>query len=169
MLDFMFEVILLLAVHNIYWNTYLWEISVHRTYHFPWAKMETTFNWWSLCYVMVEAYGVVPWDQFSYDQLPWTQLYYDQFSRNQLPLKSTPAKSAQTFYAMFISNMHVSQWNYFDSERPRANNHIEGWHSCLKKVVGKAHTNIYEIIEIFKKEEATVRMEMQWDWGYTST
>ena len=34
----------------------------------------------------------------------------------------------------------------------RTNNHVEGWHSRLKKVVGKAHPNIFEIVEVFKKE-----------------
>ena len=36
------------------------------------------------------------------------------------------------------------QWNYFNFEGPRTNNHVEGWHSRLKKVVGKSHPNIYK-------------------------
>ena len=31
------------------------------------------------------------------------------------------------------------QWNYFNFEGPCINNHVEGWHSRLKKVVGKPH------------------------------
>ena len=30
------------------------------------------------------------------------------------------------------------QWNYFNFEGPHTNNHVEGWHSKLKKVVGKS-------------------------------
>ena len=53
------------------------------------------------------------------------------------------------------------QWNYFDFEGPRTNNYVEGWHSQLKKVGGKSHPNIFELIEIMKKEEATTKMKMQ--------
>ena len=59
-----------------------------------------------------------------------------------------------------IGQFHPRQWNYFDFEGPRTNNHVEGWHSRLKKVVGKAHPNVYEIIEVFQNEEATVRMKL---------
>ena len=31
----------------------------------------------------------------------------------------------------------------------------------LKKVVGKPHPNIYEIIDVFKREEASTKMKMQ--------
>ena len=33
----------------------------------------------------------------------------------------------------------IQQWNYFDYTGPRTNNHLKGWHSRLKKVVGKPH------------------------------
>ena len=46
-------------------------------------------------------------------------------------------------------------WNYFDHPGPRTNNHMEGWHSRLKKVVGKPHPNIYELVDVIKREEAT--------------
>ena len=44
------------------------------------------------------------------------------------------------------------------SESARTNNHIEGWHSKLKKVVGKAHPNVYEIVEIFKREQGVTEI-----------
>ena len=40
------------------------------------------------------------------------------------------------------------------------NNHVEGWHSRLKKVVGKPHPNIYEIIDVFKREEVSTKVKM---------
>ena len=44
------------------------------------------------------------------------------------------------------------------SESARTNNHIDGWHSKLKKVVGKAHPNVYEIVEIFKREQGVTEI-----------
>ena len=34
-----------------------------------------------------------------------------------------------------------------DSNSPRTNNHIEGWHNKLKRIAKKSHPNMYEIIE----------------------
>ena len=48
-----------------------------------------------------------------------------------------------------------------DFEDPRTNNYVEDWYSRLKKVVGKPHPNIFELIEIIKKEGATTQMKMQ--------
>ena len=45
----------------------------------------------------------------------------------------------------------------------RTNNYVEGWHgwhSRLKKVVGKAHPNIFEIVEVFKKEQASTEVSL---------
>ena len=46
----------------------------------------------------------------------------------------------------------------YDSSPFRTNNHIEGWHNRLNKIVGKAHPNIYELVETFKKEQASVEV-----------
>ena len=37
--------------------------------------------------------------------------------------------------------------NVFEKESARTNNHIERWHSKFKKVAGKVHPNIYEIVQ----------------------
>ncbi len=58
-------------------------------------------------------------------------------------------------------HFHFHQWNYFDFAGRRTNNHVEGWHSRVKKVVGKPHPNIYELIDVIKKEDATTRMKLQ--------
>ena len=59
------------------------------------------------------------------------------------------------FESTWISGQYrFRQWNYFDFQGPRTNNNVEGWHSRLKKVVGKPHPNLYEIIYVFKREEA---------------
>ena len=33
-------------------------------------------------------------------------------------------------------------WNYFNHDGLLTNNHVEGWHNCLKKMVWKAHPNL---------------------------
>ena len=48
----------------------------------------------------------------------------------------------------------------FDSTSIRTNNHVEGWHSRLKKVVGKAHPNVFEIVESLKKEQAATEVSL---------
>ena len=45
-------------------------------------------------------------------------------------------------------------WNHYQTERPRTNNHLEGWHNKLKTRVKTAHPNIYKIIDEFKNEQA---------------
>ena len=66
------------------------------------------------------------------------------------------------FESTWISGQYrFRQWNYFDFEGPRTNNNVEGWHSRLKKVVGKPHPNLYEIIHVFKREEASTKVKLQ--------
>ena len=43
-------------------------------------------------------------------------------------------------------NMPLSNWNHLDTDDPRINNHLEGWHGKLKQIINKAHTNIFEMI-----------------------
>ena len=33
-------------------------------------------------------------------------------------------------------------WNVFDSNCPRTNNHLEGWHNRLNSFLGRQHPNI---------------------------
>ena len=41
------------------------------------------------------------------------------------------------------------------------NNNLKGWHSKVKKIAGKNHLNIFEIIELFKKEQASIEVEIR--------
>ena len=51
-------------------------------------------------------------------------------------------------------------WNALSLDGPHTNNHAEGWHSTLTKPAGKAHPNIYEVVSLFKLEQAaTVETE----------
>jgi len=58
-------------------------------------------------------------------------------------------------------NYKLSQRKYRDNGGPRTNNCVEGWRARLKKVVGKAHPNLFEITEIMKKEQASPEIKLQ--------
>ena len=53
-----------------------------------------------------------------------------------------------------------TMWNFFAYDGPRTNNRLEGWHSRLKCIIKKPHPNIYEIVDVFKREQATVEVTM---------
>ena len=55
----------------------------------------------------------------------------------------------------------VRQWNYYKVDGPRTNNYVEGWHSRLKKAVVKPHPNVYELVEVIKREESITTMKVQ--------
>ena len=46
-------------------------------------------------------------------------------------------------------------------EGPRTNNHLEGWHNRLKRISRKAHPNLFELVEILKKEQATTEVTIE--------
>ena len=50
---------------------------------------------------------------------------------------------------------------YYDYDGPRTNNHVEGWHSRLKRIMGKPHPNIFEIVDVVRKEQATIEMKLE--------
>ena len=56
-----------------------------------------------------------------------------------------------------VGSYPLPLWNVFESGSIRTNNHVERWH---KKIVGKAHPNVFEIVETFKKEQALTEVTM---------
>ena len=54
-----------------------------------------------------------------------------------------------------------SQQNYFNQHLPRTNNHVEGWHSQIKKIINKPHPNIYSWVEFIQREEAVTKAKIQ--------
>ena len=38
------------------------------------------------------------------------------------------------------------------------NNHLEGRHNTLKRITRKAHPNVYEVLELFQKEQAATEV-----------
>lgn len=47
----------------------------------------------------------------------------------------------------------VSIWNIYGLQGDRTNNKLEGWHSGLKKLIKKAHPNLYEFVEFIKQDQ----------------
>ena len=78
-----------------------------------------------------------------------------------LPTVPGMEEFAEYFSSTWISgNYRPITWNIHDLDDCRMNNHLEGWHSKLKKVVGKAHPNVFEIVCIFKMEQAAVEVSL---------
>ena len=57
-------------------------------------------------------------------------------------MKPTPTKSTQTPAV----------------ELPE-NNHVESWHSRLKRIMGKPHPNIFETVDVIKSEKRERKLE----------
>ena len=49
-------------------------------------------------------------------------------------------------------------WNNFSNPGPLTNNHLEGWQNRMKRIAQKAHPNIYEMLELLQKEQATTEV-----------
>ena len=54
-----------------------------------------------------------------------------------------------------------AKWNVYSEQGPRMNNNLEGWHSKVKTIVGKNHLNIFEIVKLLKKEQASKEVEIR--------
>ena len=58
-------------------------------------------------------------------------------------------------------NFRPRMWNYYAHTGPRTNNHLEGWHNRMKRILRKAHPNLYEILELFQREQADTEVAIQ--------
>ncbi|XP_067648894.1 uncharacterized protein [Haliotis asinina] len=45
-------------------------------------------------------------------------------------------------------------WYHFENQGHRTNNHLEGWHNKIKKLLKKSHPNIFEVIQLFQREQS---------------
>ena len=55
----------------------------------------------------------------------------------------------------------LTTWNVFMEDEPRTNNNLEGWHKKVKKIAGKSHLNIFEMVELFKLEQASTEVALR--------
>ena len=57
----------------------------------------------------------------------------------------------------------IASWNTYGrlrAEKPRTTNELEGWHSGIRKLVGKDHPPFYESVENMWKMEARLNMRV---------
>ena len=52
------------------------------------------------------------------------------------------------------------QWNECSLDGLCTNNNAEGWHTKIRKLAGKAHPNIYEVVEFFKAEQTATEVSL---------
>ena len=61
-------------------------------------------------------------------------------------------------HAWLNGQFQLTTWNVFMGDGPRTNNNLEGWHNKVKKIAGKSHVNIFEMVELFKIEQASTEV-----------
>ncbi|XP_048238825.1 uncharacterized protein LOC125372533 [Haliotis rufescens] len=60
----------------------------------------------------------------------------------------------------------MRMWNHFETDGPRTNNNLEGFHSRLNYLLPHVHPNIYRFIEVIQKVEFSERTKvMQLNFG----
>ena len=60
-----------------------------------------------------------------------------------------------------VGHFPKAEWNVYNTDGPWTNNHLEGWHNRLKRVVGKTHPNIFKCVEIFQREQTSTEISLQ--------
>ena len=55
----------------------------------------------------------------------------------------------------------IQSWIHCGNERPRTNNHVQGWDSKINAVAGKTHPNVFELVELFQSEQGTTEATLQ--------
>ena len=79
--------------------------------------------------------------------------------KQQMPDDARLKEFAEYFDKTWIDGQfRLPMWNHYVNNGPRTNNHIEGWHNRLKRISRKAHPNLYEVLELFQREEAASRV-----------
>ena len=100
-----------------------------------------TRNWSSLCRSMMCWYSQRMWNQVAAPQLPRIQEFIRYIEDTWL-----------------VGNYPLIMWNVYRSDGFQTNNHLKGWHNCLKRLVGKAHPNIYEFVKVIQKEQTATEV-----------
>ena len=52
-------------------------------------------------------------------------------------------------------------WNYYSYDGSHINSRLEGSHNRLKRTVKKPHPNVYELIDVFNREQAATEVTCQ--------
>ncbi|XP_046569941.1 uncharacterized protein LOC124278264 [Haliotis rubra] len=57
-----------------------------------------------------------------------------------------------------VGSLPMTSWNHYLTLGPRTNNNLEGWHGRVKKLVWKAHPNVFELIRFLLDEHKTTEV-----------
>ena len=52
-------------------------------------------------------------------------------------------------------------WNHWETSSERTNNRLEGKHNRINRLADKPHLNIYQLIDLFKKEDGAAIVTLQ--------
>ena len=79
--------------------------------------------------------------------------------KGEAPVFANREEFFQYFQDTWIDrNFPIRMWNVYSLDGPHTNNHAKGWHSKVRKLAGKAHPNIYEVVSLFKMEQAATEV-----------
>lgn len=62
--------------------------------------------------------------------------------------------SLKTLWLLVTTHQLVTQMFLIGWHLSKTNNHLEGWHSKTRQAIGKPRPNVYELVKIFKSEQA---------------
>lgn len=73
-------------------------------------------------------------------------------------------RAAVTRFCDYVTETWVetdrTESNHFDNTGARTTNHVEGWHSKMNKICKRSHPNIYVLVQMLQKEQATNEAKM---------
>ena len=65
------------------------------------------------------------------------------------------------FQDNWIEGNYPLRMNMYSLDGPHTNNNAEGWHSKIRKLADKAHSNIYKVaVELFKAEQTATEVSL---------
>ena len=60
---------------------------------------------------------------------------------------------ATYFQQTWLRDFPIAMWNHCETTSERTNNRLEGWHNRINRLAGRPHPNIYQLIDLIKKED----------------
>ena len=98
--------------------------------------------------------------------LPFVPVRYVLMAWSSLKAEKPSVTGIQEFIDYFEhtwlnGQFQLTTWNVFMEDGPRTNNNLEGWHNKVKKIAGKSHLNIFEMVELFRLEQASTEVGLR--------
>jgi len=68
---------------------------------------------------------------------------------------------ATYFQQTWLRDFPIVRWNHWETTSERTNNRLEGWHNRINRLAGRPHPNIYQLIDLIKKEDGASIVTLQ--------